>query len=157
MSSDGSSATNVCIKRLSREVEDMATNPPPGCRASPKADNMFEWTGYIDGPPDSVYAGGRFLLDIKIPTDYPFSPPKVLFKTRVYHCNINSQGVVCLDILKDKWTPALNIGGLLLSLASLLSSCNPNDPLVGSIAHQYLNDRNKHDEIARTWTQRYAK
>ena len=48
------------------------------CRASPKADNMFEWTGHIDGPPDSVYAGGKFLIDIKIPTDYPFSPPKVV-------------------------------------------------------------------------------
>ncbi|CAI8040863.1 Ubiquitin-conjugating enzyme E2-24 kDa [Geodia barretti] len=126
-------------------------------RASPVGDNLFEWAGSIMGPADSVYEGGKFLLEMKFPPDYPFKPPQILFKTRIYHCNINSQGMVCLDILQDQWTPALNVGKVLLSLTCLLQSCNPNDPLVGSIAAQYLNDKEKHDHTARLWTKRYAR
>jgi ubiquitin-protein ligase len=56
------------------------------------------------GPEGSPYAGGIFFLDISFPEDYPFKPPKVTFRTRIYHCNINSQGAICLDILKDNWS-----------------------------------------------------
>ena len=78
------------------------------------------------------------------------------FRTRLYHCNVNSNGAICLDILKDNWSPALTISKVLLSICSLLTDANPHDPLVGSIAQEYLHQREKHDETAREWTKRYA-
>jgi len=59
--------------------------------------------------PDSPYQGGVFFLTIHFPTDYPFKPPKVAFTTRIYHPNINSNGSICLDILRSQWSPALTI------------------------------------------------
>jgi ubiquitin-protein ligase len=58
---------------------------------------------------DSPFQGGVFFLAIHFPTDYPFKPPKVNFTTRIYHPNINSNGSICLDILRDQWSPALTI------------------------------------------------
>lgn len=58
---------------------------------------------------DSPYAGGVFFLSISFPTDYPFKPPKVSFTTKIYHPNINANGSICLDILRDQWSPALTI------------------------------------------------
>ena len=61
------------------------------------------------GPGDSPYSGGVFFVMIHFPPDYPFKPPKVQFQTKVYHPNVNSQGSICLDILKEQWSPALTI------------------------------------------------
>lgn len=100
----------------------------------------------------SPYNGGVFFLDIQFPTDYPFKPPKVTFRTRIYHCNVNSSGQICLDILKEQWSPALTISKVLLSICSLLTDANPHDPLVGSIAQQFLQDKENHDKTAQEWT-----
>ena len=143
-------------KRLQREMIDMAKDPPPNCTAGPKNSNLYEWVSTLMGPPGSPYENGIFFLDIQFPSEYPFKPPKISFRTKIYHCNINSQGHICLDILKDKWTPALTISKVLLSITLLLSDCNPEDPLVGHIAKQYKMNRNEHDRIAREWTKRYA-
>lgn len=143
-------------KRLQRELAEITLEPPPNCSAGPKGDNLYEWYSTILGPPGSVYAGGVFFLDIQFSHDYPFKAPKVTFRTRIYHCNINSQGMICLDILKENWSPAFTISKVLLSITALLTDCNAADPLVGSIAVQYQQNRNEHDRIARDWTQRYA-
>ncbi|MBN3279980.1 UB2E1 enzyme, partial [Polyodon spathula] len=147
---------STSAKRIQKELADITLDPPPNCSAGPKGDNIYEWRSTILGPPGSVYEGGVFFLDITFTPDYPFKPPKVTFRTRIYHCNINSQGVICLDILKDNWSPALTIAKVLLSICSLLTDCNPADPLVGSIATQYMTNRAEHDRIARQWTKRYA-
>lgn len=149
-------ALTTSAKRIQKELAEITLDPPPNCSAGPKDDNLYEWVSTILGPPGSVYQGGVFFLEIHFSPDYPFKPPKVTFKTRIYHCNINSQGVICLDILKDNWSPALTISKVLLSICSLLSDCNPQDPLVGSIATQYITNRQDHDRIATQWTSRYA-
>lgn len=90
------------------------------------------------------------------PVSYPFHAPKIVFNTKIYHPNISPSGAICLDILKNQWSPALTISKVLLSICSLLSDANPNDPLVPEIAEIYVKDRQRYDETARVWTQRYA-
>ncbi|KAI9502998.1 ubiquitin-conjugating enzyme/RWD-like protein, partial [Coemansia spiralis] len=140
--------------RIQKELAEISLDPPSNCSAGPKGDNIYEWVSTIVGPSDSPYGGGVFFLDIHFPQEYPFKPPKIIFRTRIYHCNINSQGQICLDILKDNWSPALTISKVLLSICSLLTDPNPNDPLVHSIAQQLLNNREEHDSTAKEWTKR---
>ena len=120
-------AMSSASKRIQKELAEISLDPPCNCSAGPKGDNIFEWVSTILGPSGSPYAGGVFFLDIHFPADYPFKPPKVAFKTRIYHCNINSNGQICLDILKDQWSPALTVSKVLLSVCSLLTDPNPRE------------------------------
>ncbi|KAL2550649.1 UBC core domain-containing protein [Forsythia ovata] len=146
----------MASKRILKELKDLQKDPPTSCSAGPVAEDMFHWQATIMGPPDSPYTGGVFLVTIHFPPDYPFKPPKVAFRTKVFHPNINSNGSICLDILKEQWSPALTISKVLLSICSLLTDPNPDDPLVPEIAHMYKTDRNKYETTARSWTQKYA-
>jgi len=144
----------MALKRIQKELKDLSNDPLESCSAAPLENDMFNWQAKIMGPPGSPYEGGTFCLNITFPADYPFKPPRVHFTTKIYHCNINANGAICLDILKDHWSPALTITKVLLSISSLLTDPNPMDPLVPEIAQVYLNDRDKHDQTAREWTQR---
>jgi|TARA_Y100000287_G_C14080168_1_gene285179 ubiquitin-conjugating enzyme E2 D/E len=142
--------------RIQKELSLLMKDPPDNCSAGPVDDDIFHWEGTIMGPTETVYEGGIFNLDIQFPKNYPFKPPKVRFQTKIYHPNINSGGFICLDIFKDNWSPALTISKVLLSICSLLTDPNPDDPLVVDIADEYVNEREKYNETAKTWTQIYA-
>ncbi|CAG7861056.1 unnamed protein product [Brassica rapa] len=146
----------MASKRILKELKDLHKDPPSSCSAGPVAEDMFHWQATIMGPSDSPYSGGVFLVTIHFPPDYPFKPPKVAFRTKVFHPNVNSNGSICLDILKEQWSPALTISKVLLSICSLLTDPNPDDPLVPEIAHMYKTDRAKYESTARSWTQKYA-
>lgn len=143
-------------RRIQKEYMDLSKDAPDNCSAGPRGDNLFIWDGTIIGPSDSPYVGGIFNLEIHFPSDYPFKPPKIIFTTRIYHPNINANGGICLDILKDQWSPALTVSKTLLSICSLLTDPNPKDPLVPEIADLYIRDRATYNETARLWTQKYA-
>merc|ERR1712000_50373 len=151
-------ALSNSAKRLQKELAEISLDPPGNVSAGPKSeDNLFEWVSTIMGPEGTPYAKGVFFLDITFPEDYPYKPPKVVFTTKIYHCNINSSGSICLDILKDQWSPALTISKVLLSICALLAEPNPNDPLVSSIAQEYVKNRERHDQMAKEWVKRYAR
>jgi ubiquitin-protein ligase len=113
----------MALKRINKELQDLGKDPPANCSAGPVGEDLFHWQATIMGPDDSPYAGGVFFLNIHFPADYPFKPPKVNFTTRIYHCNINSNGGICLDILKDQWSPALTISKVSDTLYSRSNSC----------------------------------
>lgn len=146
----------MALKRITKELKDIGKDPPSQCSAGPQGDDMFKWQATIMGPPDCPFQNGVFYLNIHFPTDYPFKPPKVQFVTKIYHPNINSAGNICLDILKSQWSPALTISKVLLSICSMLTDPNPEDPLVPDIARLYKTDREKYNRTAREWTQMYA-
>ena len=113
--------------------------------------------------PASVYPfpchnpiGGNFHLEMFLPKDYPMVPPKIRFLTKVYHPNIDKVGRICLDILKDKWSPALQVRTVLLSIQALLSAPNPDDPLDNGAAEHWKKDEAGAHETARAWTAKYA-
>ena len=142
--------------RLKKELEGLEKDPPANCSAGPINGNVFEWEATIMGPSNSPYTGGLFFLRINFPKDYPFKPPKVRFKTKVYHPNINNSGEICLDILKNQWSPALTTSKVLLSICSLLTDPNPDDPLVVDIANQYIKDKETFNRTAEEWTRTFA-
>jgi ubiquitin-conjugating enzyme E2 D/E len=144
------------VKRLTKEYMEIKKNEIPNLSANPINNNLFEWEAVILGPIGTPYEGGIFKLSISIPSKYPFKPPIVIFKTKIYHPNINNAGNICLDILKTQWSPALTISKILLSICSLLSDPNPNDPLVPEIANLLKTNIEVYNQTAKEWTNIYA-
>ena len=143
------------IKRLNNELHNRDNYE--NISVVPIGDDMFHWSGSIMGPLNSPYTGGLFIIDINFPTNYPFKPPTIKFKTKIYHPNIDMNGNICLDILEQcGWSPALTIFNVLLSIRSLLVNPDPNNQFVPDIARQYINDYNKYDKLARRFTRLYA-
>jgi ubiquitin-conjugating enzyme E2 D/E len=128
---------------------------------------------------DTPYEGGKFLLAIRFPNDYPFKPPKVNFTTRIYHPNINGNGSICSNhcgILKEDWSPACTVSkgictplnnwdkvafshsilSVLLLIREWLQEPDADCPLVPEIAHVYKTDRQSFEANAREWTRKYA-
>ncbi|KAL9258169.1 Ubiquitin-conjugating enzyme E2 27-like protein [Drosera capensis] len=176
--------------RVQKELHELRKDATvTGITVKPAGDTLAHLVGSIAGPIDTPYDGGTFLIDIVLPDQYPYEPPKMRFITKhelvynamnalvhlinissapildpelvalscVRHPNISSQnGAICLDILKDQWSPALNMKTALLSLQALLSAPEPNDPQDAVVAQQYLREYKTFIGTARYWTEAFA-
>lgn len=140
------------MNRLKSEYNKILTDPPENISAGPINKNYYKWEAQIIGPSNSVYQGAIFKLNIDIPENYPFKPPKIKFETPIFHPNINRYGDICLDTITTNWTPIMSISKVLLSICSLLTDPNPDDPLEEEIANLYKNDRNEFNRKARLFT-----
>ncbi|UJR33026.1 hypothetical protein I4U23_020485 [Adineta vaga] len=144
-------------KRIVKESARLLQEPVPGIDAIVDEQNPRYFKVIIDGPSEGPYEGGKFKVELFLPDEYPMAPPKVRFMTKLYHPNIDKLGRVCLDILKEKWSPALQIRTVLLSIQALLSSPNPDDFLDADVAEKWKADEKGAKAIAREWTQKYAR
>mmetsp|Transcript_18975 Transcript_18975/g.32421 ORF Transcript_18975/g.32421 Transcript_18975/m.32421 type:complete len:158 (-) Transcript_18975:196-669(-) len=155
MSSVGAQQANL-PRRIIKETQRLLSEPAPGISASPSEDNLRYFNVMILGPQQSPYEGGVYKLELFLPEEYPMAAPKVRFLTKIYHPNIDKLGRICLDILKDKWSPALQIRTVLLSIQALLSAPNPDDPLAENVAKHWKENEAEAMGVAREWTRLHA-
>ncbi|KAN0119332.1 putative ubiquitin-conjugating enzyme E2 [Hyaloscypha variabilis] len=163
-------------KRIIKETERLMAEPVPGISAVPHEDNLRYFDVMIHGPTQSPYEGGIFKLELFLPDDYPMTPPKIRFLTKIYHPNIDKLGRICLDVLKStfhirkacmlfveltlllagNWSPALQIRTILLSIQALLGAPNPDDPLAPEVAKRWKEDEPAAIATAKEWTRTHA-
>ncbi|KAK0567830.1 E2 ubiquitin-protein ligase peroxin 4 [Tilletia horrida] len=93
-------------------------------------EDLFEWYAVMRGPAGGAYQGGRFELSIQVPNQYPTKPPKMSFKTRIWHPNVSwKTGEICLDILAAQWSPAWTLSSACTAVLALLDAPEPDSPL----------------------------
>lgn len=143
--------------RILNELKKIKESPPGNCSAGPVSDDDIDhWNGTIIGPSDSPFEGGIFKVEISFPKEYPYKAPYIKFLTPIYHPNVDKNGMICLDILKGQWSPALDITKVLISLCSLLVDPNPDDPLWTEPANLIRSNPEEYARVAREWTVEHA-
>ncbi|KAF9032805.1 ubiquitin-conjugating enzyme/RWD-like protein [Panaeolus papilionaceus] len=145
------------LRRVNKEITDCKNDKTSLIKIELVDESPFHLKGSFPGPDGTPYEGGKFEVDIVIPESYPFQPVKMKFITKLYHPNVSSaSGAICLDILKDAWSPVLTLKSTLISLQSLLCSPEPNDPQDAEVAKHYMTSKQSFEETAAYWTHIYA-
>ncbi len=147
-------------KRIAKEYEFITAKITSGemsdIHVQPKDDKLTKWTGYIKGPTGTPYENGKFHFTLDISNNYPMNPPKLHFTTKIWHPNFDTDGEICLDILKHNWTPALSIEKVLISVISLLNDPNPHSPLNFEAGQEYIKNTKQYNEHVKEWVKQYA-
>jgi peroxin-4 len=116
--------------RVIKELNEAKKFKEANILLSAKVEDCYAWRGYLFGSEESPYKDGIFEIKLNLPTNYPMSPPKIVFITKIFHPNINyDTGEICLDILKDQWTPVWTLESACLAILDLLNHPNPDSPL----------------------------
>lgn len=154
--------------RIKKDYEEFKKNKPFGGIGGPiNLNDLKIWEVTIPGPIDSPFEGGKFKIQIILPDDYPNTPPKSKFLTKVFHPNINfTNGSICVNLLKkatDKpneyssWTNKKTICDLIVGLYALLKFPNQNSPLNQNANDLYIRDKIRYNQVAKSFTNKFAK
>lgn len=111
-------------KELSRSKENT------GITLIPDETNIYSWKAVLEGPQDTPFEGGTFEVAITVPEQYPLVPPTMRYKTKIFHPNVHfKSGEICLDILKNAWSPAWTLHSTCQAILALMSDPAPDSPL----------------------------
>lgn len=148
-SSSTKSSASSAKKRLKKDFKTLTNGPPDGISGTPVNGNIFEWQAIIFGPPATVWEGGTFTLSLKFTEGYPNVAPQVKFLTKVFHPNVYKDGSICLDILKEQWSPVFDVSAILTSIQSLFCDPNPKSPANAEAARLYQENRRAYNRGVR--------
>jgi len=144
-------------RRLQKELGDIRKSNLKSFRdIQVDESNLLNWQGLLV-PENSPYNKGAWRIDIVFPAEYPFKPPKVSFRTKIYHPNIDEKGQVCLPIISaENWKPATKTNQVIQALVTLVNDPEPNHPLRADLAEEYTKDRKKFLKNAEEFTRKHS-
>lgn len=120
-------------RRLRKDIQKLVKECPADVVLSESFGDGVDLTNlslYILGPESTAFSEGAWKISLKIPTDYPNSPPKAFFNTKIFHPNVQpSSGEVCVDTLKRDWTSEVDLNHIMLTIRCLLIQPNPDSSL----------------------------
>ncbi|CAH1712218.1 ubiquitin-conjugating enzyme E2 L3 [Sipha flava] len=147
----------AATRRLQKELADIRDSGLKSFRdIQVDETNILAWQGLIlpENPP---YNKGAFRIEINFPAEYPFKPPKINFKTKIYHPNIDEKGQVCLPIISaENWKPATKADQVIQALIALVNDPEPEHPLRAELAEEYLKDRKKFFKNAEDYAKKFG-
>ena len=147
----------MAAKRINKELTSLEKDLPQNCMAGLITDDdLHHWQATLQAPEGCFYEDGIFQLDINLPKEYPFKPPKITFLTKIYHPAVNEKGEICLGILTNQWSPALTVAKSLFAISTLLSKPGDDDYMDVNIYDQLKKNPALFEETARQWTRMYA-
>ena len=144
--------------RLLKEIKESSKDVDPAIRLAPDGENLLRWSATLKGPEETPFHTGTFVVRFALPESYPLAPPRASFETKIFHPNVHwKTGEICLDILKDAWSPALTMKTALMSLQALMCAPEPSDPQDAEVASMFNRSYDQFASTARFWTETYAK
>jgi len=147
----------AATRRLTKELADIRNGNEKSFRdINVDESNILVWNGLI--VPELVpYNKSAFRIEITFPAEYPFKPPKITFKTKIYHPNIDEKGQVCLPIISaENWKPATKTDQVIQSLVSLIQEPEPEHPLRADLAEEFSKDRKKFNKNAEEFSKKFG-
>lgn len=138
-SGPGQKKASAAQLRITKDINELSL--PKTCLVDfPDPDDLLSFK-LIISPDEGFYKGGRFVFSFKVGQGYPHEPPKVKCDTMVYHPNIDLDGNICLNILREDWKPVLTVNSIVYGLQYLFLEPNPEDPLNKDAAEVLQNNR----------------
>ena len=112
-----------------------------GVHIFPDADDIHSMKVLLAGPTNTPFAGGTFALQMTLPSNYPYSPPRLHFETPIYHCNVSGSGQICLDVLHSGWSPTLSLSKVCEAVRIMMIHADTDNALRQWIAELTLMHR----------------
>ncbi|KAH8322845.1 hypothetical protein KR059_008842 [Drosophila kikkawai] len=145
------------IRQVMRELQDMQTESPEGIKLLINERDALDIQALIEGPIGTPYAGGIFRIKLTLNNDFPSTPPKAIFLTKIFHPNVSLSGEICVNTLKKDWKPDLGIKHILITIKCLLIAPNPESALNAEAGQMLLEQYEDYSKRARMMTEIHAK
>jgi len=156
MSSNMENVAPQVLRSVIKQAQTLAHEKLEGIQVILNDDDMTDIQAIIEGPPGTPYMGGSFRVKLVLSRDYPVSPPKGFFLTKIFHPNVGPQGEICVSTLKKDWKPDLGIKHILLIVKCLLIAPNPESALNEEAGKLLLEQYGAYCERARLYTEIHA-
>lgn len=140
------------IKQLARELKNLDETPPEGIKVGVNDDDFSTIYADIEGPAGTPYENGVFRMKLILSRDFPHSPPKGYFLTKIFHPNIASNGEICVNTLKRDWNPSLGLRHVLIVVRCLLIEPFPESALNEQAGKLLLENYEEYARHARLYT-----